>query len=72
MDFGIPVNQKNDEGLTPLHIAAMKAKDTDILKFLIAQGADKALKTEFDESVYDLAKENELLQKQNVELNFLQ
>ena len=67
----IPINQKNSEGLTPLHLAAMKAQDADILKFLIAQGADKNSKTDFDESVFDLAAENELLNQQNIPLNFL-
>lgn len=69
--FHIPVNTKNDNSLTPLHMAAIKATDTEILKFLIERGADKKLKTDFDESVLDLALENELLQKQQVELNFL-
>ena len=40
--------------------AAMKATDTTILKFLLDQGADKTIKTEFDETVLDLANENEL------------
>lgn len=70
--FDINVNIKNDEGYTALHIAAMKAKDDEMLKYLISQGANKTIKTEFDETVLDLAKENELLQKENVQLNFLQ
>ena len=70
--FDVPVNVKNEEGLTPLHLAAMKATDTRIMEFLIEQGADKSLKTDFDESVYDLALENELLQQQKDTLNFLQ
>ncbi|NER12615.1 ankyrin repeat domain-containing protein [Leptobacterium flavescens] len=69
--FNIPINLKNKEGITPLHLAAMKATDTEILKFLLEKGANKKLKTDFDETVLDLARENELLQKQNVELNFL-
>ncbi len=70
--FDIDINAKNNEGYTALHIAAMKAKNDAILKYLLSLGADKAIKTEFDETVLDLANENELLQKQNVKLNFLQ
>ena len=69
--FNIGINAKNDEGNTALHIAAMKAEDDTILKYLISKGADKNIKTGFEESVYDLAIENELLQKHNVALNFL-
>jgi ankyrin repeat protein len=69
--FKIDVNAKNNEGLTPLHLAAMKAKNQDILKYLIAIGADKTMKTDFEESVYELAKENELLQKYSISINFL-
>lgn len=67
----LDVNAKNSEGNTALHIAAMKAKDADILKFLIEQGADVKATTDFDESVYDLASENELLKKNNVSIDFL-
>lgn len=70
--FGISINSKNDEGYTALHIAAMKSENDAILKYLISLGADRSIKTEFDETVLDLASENELLQKQNVKLNFLQ
>lgn len=69
MELGIGINQKNSDGLTPLHIAAMKAKDVKLLQMLLHKGADKAIKTDFDESVYDLAKENELLNKSDI--NFL-
>ncbi len=69
--FDIPVNAKNDEGLTALHQAAMKAEDAEMMKYLISIGADKNIKTDFEETTYDLASENELLQKENVALNFL-
>ena len=69
--LNIPINHKNNDGNTVLHLAAMKATDTTILKFLLDQGADKTIKTEFDETVLDLANENELLQKQHTPLNFL-
>ena len=67
----IDINAKNNEGNTALHIAAMKAKDAEILKFLIEQGADVKATTDFDESVYDLASENELLKKNKIDINFL-
>lgn len=65
------INAKNSEGNTPLLLAAMKAENTDILQFLVNQGADKTISTEFEETAYDLAKENELLKKHNVSIEFL-
>ena len=70
-DAGIAIAQKNDEGNTALHLAAMSTADTKILKYLIAQGADVSVKTDFEESVFDLASENELLQSQQEGLDFL-
>ena len=69
--FDLDINAKNDEGLTALHIAAMKAHNSDILEYLILEGADKTILTEFEESVYDLAAENELLQNDKVDISFL-
>jgi ankyrin repeat protein len=70
-EFGIDSNKKNDEGNTALHLAAMSTENAEILKYLIEQGADVTLKTDFEETVYDLAKENELLQPQVGQLDFL-
>ena len=42
-----------------------------MMKYLIANGADKNAKTGFGETAFDLASENEQLQKENVALNFL-
>ena len=69
--FNIDVNAKNNDGLTPLHIAAMKAKDSVILDYLLSIGADKTVKTDFEESVYDLASENELLKQHRIDISFL-
>ncbi|MEM6515766.1 MAG: ankyrin repeat domain-containing protein [Bacteroidota bacterium] len=65
-DFKIDINKKNDDGLTALHIAAMKAQNHDILNFLIKNGADKSIVTDFEETVYDLASENELLDSDEI------
>ncbi len=65
------INAKNNEGNTALHIAAMKAQDNSVLKFLLKHGAKKQIVTDFDESAYDLAKENELLKKNNISIEFL-
>lgn len=69
--FTIDINAKNKDGLTALHIAAMKAQNVEILKHLIAQGADHTIKTDFEETAHQLATDNELLQKQNISLQFL-
>jgi ankyrin repeat protein len=70
-DLNIDVNAKNKDGLTALHKAAMISKDDAILKYLLSIGAKKDINTEFDESAYALAKENESLTKNNVSLEFL-
>jgi ankyrin repeat protein len=68
--LGIDVNAKNAEGLSALHRAAMVAKDDVLMKYLIAVGAKKELKTNFDETAFDLASENESL-KGKVAIDFL-
>ncbi len=70
-DFDLNINAKNGKGLTPLHLAAMKAEDDQIMKYLISQGADAKITTDFEETVLDLATENEQLQKKQTPLNFL-
>lgn len=67
-----PINSKNQLGLTPLHLAAMKGSDDRIMKQLIAFGADVTIETEFGESAFDLAKENELIDQKIYPLEFLQ
>jgi ankyrin repeat protein len=69
--FNIDVNIKNDNDLSALQIGAMKAKNDKIIKYLISIGADKIVKTNFDETIYDLASENEILQKNKTNINFL-
>ncbi|GGG90198.1 ankyrin repeat-containing protein [Polaribacter pacificus] len=69
--YQIDINATNDDGLTVLHIAAMKAKDTKILKYLLQEGANKQITTSFEETAYDFASENEILKKNNTALNFL-
>ncbi len=66
LELSADINQKNNDGLTPLHLAAMKAKDVKLLQLLISKGADKKILTDFNESAFDLAKENELLSNSNI------
>ncbi len=69
--LGIDINAKNAEGITVLHKAAMMAKDDAILKYLISAGADKNAQTNFKETAFDLASENESLSKNKVIISFL-
>ncbi|WP_289041139.1 ankyrin repeat domain-containing protein [uncultured Zobellia sp.] len=69
--FGADINGKDKDGNTPLHYAAMKTENAEILKYLIANGADLKSTTEFGETAHDLASENELLAKNKVNLQFL-
>lgn len=71
IEMGADINQKNKDGLTPLHIAAMKAQDQELLALLLEKGADKKILTEFEESAYDLAAENEALSQKGMNLEFL-
>lgn len=70
-DLNIDINAKNKDGLTTLHKAAMISKDDIILKYLVSSGAKKEINTDFDESPYALAKENETLTKKKIDLEFL-
>lgn len=69
--FPVNINEKNSDGLTVLHKAAMTSADDSILKYLIFIGADKNSKTDFGETAFALAKENELLKMNNTNLDFL-
>lgn len=69
--LSININAKNAEGLTALHKAALVAKEDALLKYLVSQNADKSIKTDFDETAYDIAKENEMLVKNQVNIDFL-
>ena len=69
--MGIDINAKNNEGLTALHKAALIAKDDTIMKYLISIGAQKESVTNFKETAFDLATENESLSKNKVSVNFL-
>ncbi|MEM9916734.1 MAG: DUF6607 family protein [Bacteroidota bacterium] len=69
--LGVDINGKNKKGLTPLHLAAMKATNNELLLLLIEHGADKTIVTDFEESAFDLASENELLKEDQVSIDFL-
>lgn len=70
-NLNIDINTKNKDGLTALHKAIMIAKNDSIIKYLLSIGAKKDIKTDFDESAYDLAKENETLTQNNISVEIL-
>ncbi|MBD1391572.1 ankyrin repeat domain-containing protein [Mucilaginibacter glaciei] len=69
--LGIDVNAKNKEGVTALHKSAMISQNDAMLKYLISIGAKKEATTDFKETAYDLAKENETFKKSNTSIDFL-
>lgn len=71
IEAGEDINAKDKDGYTVLHYAGMKSKNLDLIKFLVEKGANPSVKTELNESVVDLIAENEVLGKQNLNLDFL-
>lgn len=62
------INVLSDVGLTPLHVAAMKSKGFTMIEALLTAGADKTIQTPFEETAFDLAKENSwLTDKQHIQ-----
>jgi len=69
--LGLDVNARNKDGMTALHKAALIAKDDTLMKYLLSLGAKKDAVTNFDETAFSLASENESLTKNNVSVTFL-
>ena len=71
IQLGLDINKADKNGLTPLHLAVMKAKNMEIIEFLVKHGGDIKAKTNFGETAYDLALENELLNKTKANIKIL-
>jgi len=71
LNLGLDINSKDNNGITPLHLAVMKAENMSVIEFLIKNGADKNLKTLFGETAFDLALENEILNNLNINIKIL-
>jgi ankyrin repeat protein len=69
--YDVDVNAKNQEGLTALHKAALISKNDAILLYLLSVGAKKEIVTNFDETAFDLASENESFSKNKSAIHFL-
>jgi len=61
LSYGIEINAKDENGETALHKAALQSQDEKMLMYLVEAGAETEITTAFDESAYDLAKNNEML-----------
>jgi ankyrin repeat protein len=68
----VDINIKNELGLSALHLAAMKATDNKIINMLLIAGADKNVLTDYEESTYHLANENEILMANEIDISQLQ
>ncbi|HMP30468.1 MAG TPA: ankyrin repeat domain-containing protein, partial [Saprospiraceae bacterium] len=68
---GEDINAKDKEGYTILHYAAMRAKDLTMVKYLIDKNANVQIKTELDESLSELIKENEALSAKKLTLDHI-
>ncbi len=69
IELGVDLNYKNNINISPLHLAAMKATNKELISILLKNGSNKNILTEFDETPYDLALQNELLT--GINLTFL-
>ena len=71
LKHNLDINQKNKDGMTPLHLAAMSGENINFIKSMLAAGADKMATTQFGENAYELAIENELMNKNLEDLKIL-
>lgn len=71
LKHGVDINAKNNDGMTALHLAAMSGENINFISSMLAAGADKNIRTEFGENAYELAMENELMNKNTKDLKIL-
>jgi ankyrin repeat protein len=64
--LGAEINHLDKKGLSPLMLSAMTSENTILIERLIELGADISVLTEFGESAYDLAQENEFLSNEDL------
>lgn len=62
LNKGANPNAQNDDGQTPLHVAAQYSKTTELIDYLLNDGADNNIKDKGGKKPFELAEHNEAIE----------
>ncbi|MCY4137168.1 MAG: ankyrin repeat domain-containing protein, partial [Rhodobacteraceae bacterium] len=62
---GADIGARDDKGRTPLHLAARRSQNPEIVDLLLGLGADAQAQDEVGRSPWDYAQENDVLANTN-------